>query len=155
MSALQEPGCIAFSPVDLEVIDPLGRLASKTTQQIPGSEYFEGLVPPYVDTPVDGLLFSSSGWVDGHYLVRVVPETSADPSATFTLMFFDPRSSEGRLIALDQLVGQGVQEFSFETSAIPEPSTLALLLLSGAAALGRSRHRSRRSQARKEASPQV
>jgi hypothetical protein len=72
---------LAECPVDIQVIDPLGRIVDKFQNEIPGAEYFE-------------LDFNNDGSLDdkiivpkrnGTYILSVFPEPGADPQATYTL----------------------------------------------------------------------
>jgi hypothetical protein len=70
------------SPIDLEVVDPLGRLVSKESFDIPGAIYGED------DEDGDG---SAEDWIGiperlhGQYLVAVIAESGASPTDTYGL----------------------------------------------------------------------
>jgi hypothetical protein len=72
----------SMSPVDLEVVDPAGRLVSKETFEIPAAVYGED------DEDGDG---SPHDWIGipeplaGQYSVTVIAEPGALPTDTFTL----------------------------------------------------------------------
>lgn len=79
----------AFSPVDIEVIDPDGLIINKARNDFGSvADYFE---PKYVNIPDDGEaihgydLISFDQKKDGDYLVKVLPEAGALPNDTFTL----------------------------------------------------------------------
>ncbi|MCX6832775.1 MAG: dockerin type I repeat-containing protein, partial [candidate division Zixibacteria bacterium] len=73
-----------FSPVEIAVMDPLGRVVSKTTNEIPGSDFMDfdmdmdGDSEQVVIVPLDSLL--------GDVLVNVTPRPGADPNAIFSVV---------------------------------------------------------------------
>jgi hypothetical protein len=80
----EESGFIfkAKSPVDLEVVDPDGRLISKDTSEIPGAIYAEY----YEDgegSPEDWIGIPER--MHGQYSVTVIAEAGASPTDTYTL----------------------------------------------------------------------
>jgi hypothetical protein len=76
---------LAECPVDIQVIDPLGRIVDKFQNEIPGAEYLE------LDFNNDGSLDDKIivPKLDGNYTVSVFPEPGANPQDTYTLKVMD------------------------------------------------------------------
>jgi len=85
-------------PADLEVIDPLGRSISPTSNEIPGAVYMlnneksEGETYDIVAIPNP---------VEGSYQVLVIPEPGASPDDTYTLNVQDTVGSAPTVLAED------------------------------------------------------
>lgn len=75
-------GGSAFSPVDLIVTDPNGRILSKALNDIPGAVYEEG--DANEDGEPDDVFFIPEP-MEGSYTIEVVPEAGAEPNDTYTL----------------------------------------------------------------------
>ncbi len=76
----------AYCPVDLEIVDDLGRVVTKAKNEIPGATYLEA------DLDEDGDLDDQVTVPDpgtGEFSVRVIPEPGADPAERVTLVVAD------------------------------------------------------------------
>lgn len=75
-------GGSVFSPVDIVVTDPNGRVLSKAVNEIPGALYEEGDID--ADGEPDDVFFILEP-KEGSYTIEVIPEPGADPNDTYTL----------------------------------------------------------------------
>jgi hypothetical protein len=76
---------LAECPVDIQVVDPLGRIVDKFQNEIQGAEYFE------LDFNNDGSLDDKIivPKLNGTYTISVFPEPGANPEDTYTLTVTD------------------------------------------------------------------
>jgi hypothetical protein len=114
----------AYSPVDLEVTDPLGRFVSKDTVTIPDAIYREQDFDDDGDLD-DRILVPET--VDGPYQVKVIPEPNAQPGETYSLEY----SVKGRAdwLATGAPVPAGVDVYDVAVANLPPQ------IISGAPAL--------------------
>lgn len=109
-------------PVDIQVIDPLGRIVDKFQNEIRGAQYLEQD-------------FNSDGSLDdkiivpkqhGNYTVSVFPEPGADPGDTYTLRVID--GDDTFVLAQDVPVSTISDEKAYDITATSEGMELIKLL---------------------------
>ncbi len=120
-------GYISFSPVDLQVTNPLGNSIGKTHNDFSNALYFEG---DFWNTGItnDMVLFWDSLY--GDYEINIIPEIGAQPLDTFSLLAFDDTTRQKYVSTLafgEEITNQDIKNFDYNT--IPEPSSLLLLSL--------------------------
>lgn len=118
-------GFVSFSPVDLQVIDPLGNSIGKTYNDFSNALYFEG---DFWDTGITNDMVLFWGPFYGDYEINVIPEIGALPEDIFSLLAFDDTTGQRYVSTLafgEEIINQDIKKFDYNT--VPEPSSLLLL----------------------------
>ena len=119
-------GYITFSPVDIQVIDPLGNSIGKTHNDLVNALYFEG---DFWDIGLTNDLVLFWDPLYGDYEINVIPEVGALPGDTFSLLAFDDTAGKKYVSTLafgEDATNQSMKNFNYNNS-VPEPSSLFLL----------------------------
>jgi len=88
---------IVFCPIDISVEDPLGRIITKSINEIPDAEYVE--IDLNNDNSNDDYVYIESA-LNGTYKINVEPESGADPSDVFSLIII---TQSGKLVLADNV----------------------------------------------------
>jgi len=122
----EERTCIvrSYCPVDLIVTDPLGRVVNKDTTEIPGARYTE------FDFDCDGGLEDEiliPAPEIGEFNVQVVPDSTATPTDSFSLIVDYTYCDTTLVLAQDvQIQDIPPEPFTFETFENLPPDTFSL-----------------------------
>jgi hypothetical protein len=114
---------IAECPVDIQVIDPLGRIVDKFRSEIWGAKYIESDFNG--DGSIDDKIIIPNPRV-GNYTVLVIPEPGADPADTYTLKVIN--GEDPLIITQNAPIGDIDGEETFEVTFTSEGIKLAKLL---------------------------
>lgn len=155
LAALNVPyvSFMSFSPVDLEVIDPMGAIIDKTNFGFHGIyQEFDfsdgGDIEDYVLIPYPH---------EGRYSVRVIPHLNADPNDTFSLAMF---SNDFESFFVQDVMIQDIPDvlYTFDygsTTPIPEPGSMALFGVGIAGLIFRNRASRRKTRTSESYPPSV
>jgi hypothetical protein len=114
-----------YSPIDLIVTDPIGRIVSKETNQIDSAEYIEADLD-YDGKLEDKVIIPSSEL--GEFQIQVIPDSTALPSDSFTLTVQYSYFENTEFLAQDMLISEiPPAPFTFQTFENLPPDSFNLI----------------------------
>jgi hypothetical protein len=113
-------------PVDIQVIDPNGKIVDKFRNEIWGAQYLESDFNG--DGSIDDKIIIPNPRI-GNYTVLIIPEPGADPEDTYTLKIIDGENT--LILAKDVPIGSISDQHTYEINATSEGIKFLKLLSPG------------------------